>query len=120
MALVEIKKSKFISLCFEVKSAEDVSNILETIKKENKKATHVCFAYRIENDENKLVKTFGGQNGKVTYTLPQSNKESKFFLVSKIKNFSTNEEVSSDNSNIVHFLGKEAKTTQISQKRWYI
>ena len=34
-----IKKSKFISLCFKVKSAEDVSNILETIKKENKKAT---------------------------------------------------------------------------------
>ena len=83
--------------------------------------SHITYElYRIENDENKLVKTFGGQNGKVTYTLPQSDKESKFFLVSKIKNFSTNEEVSSDNSNIVHFLGKEAKTTQISQKRWYI
>ena len=83
--------------------------------------SHITYElYRIENDENKLVKTFGGQNGKVTYTLSQSNKESKFFLVSKIKNFSTNEEVSSDNSNIVHFLGKEAKTTQISQKSWYI
>lgn len=83
--------------------------------------SHITYElYRIENDENKLVKTFGGQNGKVTYTLPQSEKESKFFLVSKIKNFSTNEEVSSDNSNIVHFLGKEAKTTQISQKSWYI
>lgn len=83
--------------------------------------SHITYElYRIENDENKLVKTFGGQNGKVTYTLPQSNKESKFFLISKIKNFSTNEEVSSDNSNVVHFLGKEAKTTQISQKRWYI
>lgn len=83
--------------------------------------SHITYElYRIENDENKLVKTFGGQNGKVTCTLPQSDKESKFFLVSKIKNFSTNEEVSSDNSNIVHFLGKEAKTTQISQKSWYI
>lgn len=83
--------------------------------------SHITYElYRIENNENKLVKTFGGQNGKVTYTLPQSDKESKFFLVSKIKNFSTNEEVSSDNSNIVHFLGKEAKTTQISQKSWYI
>ncbi len=83
--------------------------------------SHITYElYRIENDENKLVKTFGGQNGKVTYTLPQSDKESKFFLVSKIKNFSTNEEVSSDNSNIVHFLGKDAKTTQISQKSWYI
>ena len=51
MALVEIKKSKFISLCFNVESAEDVSNILETIKKENKKATHVCFAYRIVGAE---------------------------------------------------------------------
>ena len=83
--------------------------------------SHITYElYRIENDENKLVKTFGGQNGKVTYTLPQSNKEFKFFLITKIKNFSTNEEVSSDNSNIVHFLGKEAKTTQISQKSWYI
>ena len=83
--------------------------------------SHITYElYRIENGENKLVKTFGGQNGKVTYTLPQTNKESKFFLISKIKNFSTNEEVSSDNSNVVHFLGKEAKTTQISQKRWYI
>lgn len=83
--------------------------------------SHITYElYRIENGENKLVKTFGGQNGKVTYTLPQSNKESKFFLISIIKNFSTNEEVSSNNSNVVHFLGKEAKTTQISQKRWYI
>lgn len=83
--------------------------------------SHITYElYRIENNENKLVKTFGGQNGKVTYTLPQSNKESKFFLISKIKNFSTNEEISSENSNIVHFRGKEAKTTQISQKNWYI
>lgn len=51
MAIVEIKKSKFISSCFEVKTANDVSKILENIKKENKKATHVCFAYRIVGTE---------------------------------------------------------------------
>lgn len=51
MALVEIKKSKFISSYFEVKNAEDVSKILENIKKENKKATHVCYAYRIVGAE---------------------------------------------------------------------
>lgn len=76
--------------------------------------------YRIGESENTLVKTFGGQNGKVTYSLSQSENEAKFFLITKIKNFSTNEEVSSEKSNIISFLGKQSKTTQISQKNWYI
>ncbi len=51
MALVEIKKSKFISECFKVENAEDVSTILEKIRKDNKKATHVCFAFRIVGEQ---------------------------------------------------------------------
>lgn len=76
--------------------------------------------YRIGESENTLIKTFGGQSGKVTYSLSQSENEAKFFLITKIKNFSTNEEISSEKSNIISFLGKQSKTTQISQKNWYI
>ena len=47
MTEIEIKKSKFFGYYFNVESQEDVKTILEQIKKENKKATHVCYAFRI-------------------------------------------------------------------------
>ena len=42
MIEVEIKKSKFFGYYFNVESADEVKEILENLKKENKKATHVC------------------------------------------------------------------------------
>lgn len=48
---LEIKKSKFYGKKFDVNSVEEVNKILETIKKENKKATHICYAYRIIGNE---------------------------------------------------------------------
>ena len=42
-----IKKSKFIGLLYNVESVEEINGILEEVKKENKKATHVCFAYKV-------------------------------------------------------------------------
>jgi uncharacterized YigZ family protein len=44
-----IKNSKFITLLFNINNEEDVSNILDTLKKEYKKATHYCYAYIINN-----------------------------------------------------------------------
>ena len=44
------KKSKFYGYCFDVYSADDVEKILENIKKENKKCTHICYAYSIASD----------------------------------------------------------------------
>lgn len=44
---LEIKKSKFIGLYFSVKSQDEVVEILNNLKKEHKKATHICYAYRL-------------------------------------------------------------------------
>lgn len=51
MALVEIKKSKFYGYHFNVNSQDKVKEIVEEIKKENKKATHVCYAYSISSPQ---------------------------------------------------------------------
>ena len=43
--MIEIieKKSKFYGYCFDVMSASDVENILQNLKKEHKKCTHILF-----------------------------------------------------------------------------
>lgn len=46
-SLVEIKKSKFIGLYYEVNSVEEVNTILNNLKKEHKKARHMPYAYKI-------------------------------------------------------------------------
>lgn len=45
-----IKKSKFYGYCFEVKTEEEIKTILEKLKKENKKATHICYAYSLSSN----------------------------------------------------------------------
>ncbi len=45
-----IKKSKFIGLYYEVSNVDEVNKILESIKKEYKKAHHYPYAYKIGND----------------------------------------------------------------------
>ena len=44
---LEIKKSKFIGLLFEVNSVLEVEEIIESLKKEHKKARHIVYAYKI-------------------------------------------------------------------------
>lgn len=44
---LEIKKSKFIGLYYEVHDVEEVKQILEDLKKEHKKARHIPYAYKI-------------------------------------------------------------------------
>ena len=76
--------------------------------------------YREEADGDVLVKTFEGQSGTTSYTLPQQNQKTKFYLITKIKNHSTGQEVSSEKSNIIEFVGKETTSTPISQNKWYL
>jgi uncharacterized YigZ family protein len=45
----EIKKSKFITLLYQVNDVEKISDLLQNIKKIYKDATHYCYAYKIEN-----------------------------------------------------------------------
>lgn len=46
---LEIKKSKFIAYYYEVNTKEEIDNLLETLKKEHKKARHIPYAYKIDN-----------------------------------------------------------------------
>jgi len=45
---LEIKKSKFIAYYYEVKTKEEVDEILLFLKKEHKKARHIPYAYKID------------------------------------------------------------------------
>ncbi|WP_416321939.1 IMPACT family protein [Mycoplasmopsis felis] len=45
-----IKKSKFISITYEINNKKEVQEILDKLNVEHKKATHICYAYSlIEN-----------------------------------------------------------------------
>lgn len=46
---LEIKKSKFIAIRYEVHNTNEVEDILKNLKKEHKKARHIPYAYRIDN-----------------------------------------------------------------------
>ena len=46
-----IKNSRFITLLFKIKSKDDVSKILDKIKKEYPKAPHYCYAYVVDSSK---------------------------------------------------------------------
>lgn len=49
MNVIEVKKSKFISYSFDVRTKEEVDKILEDLKQKHGNATHVCYAYILRN-----------------------------------------------------------------------
>lgn len=49
----EIKKSKFYGFLYEINSEDAVKDILNTLKKEHKKARHIVYAYKIGSIEKK-------------------------------------------------------------------
>ena len=44
---IEIKKSRFITYLYELDSENKIDDIINTLKFEHKKATHICYAYNI-------------------------------------------------------------------------
>lgn len=50
-SFMEVKKSKFIGLLYEMDSIDELNNLIEELKKEHKKARHIVYAYRIQNQE---------------------------------------------------------------------
>lgn len=46
---LEIKKSKFIGLYYEIESEIDAKSILENLKREHKKARHIPYVYKVGN-----------------------------------------------------------------------
>jgi len=61
-----IKKSKFIGYIYDVEDEKQIKKIIENLKKENKKATHITYAYIIDNKE----KYFDDAEPKGTAGLP--------------------------------------------------
>lgn len=51
MAEIIVKKSKFISLIFDIHSKDEFNVLLTKIKSENKKASHIVYAYVINNND---------------------------------------------------------------------
>ena len=51
--VVEVKKSKFIGLLFDINNEEDVRKILKYLRGEYKKAAHMPYAYRLNNTAKK-------------------------------------------------------------------
>ena len=49
----EIKKSKFYAFRYEVDTIEEITHIIQEIKKNHKKARHVVYAYKIDGIEKK-------------------------------------------------------------------
>ena len=44
-----IKKSRFVAYYYEINDIDDVIIVLETLRKEHKKARHLPYAYKIGN-----------------------------------------------------------------------
>ena len=42
------KKSKFLSYLYRVQTKEQVEEIVQKLRKEHKKATHICYAYSLK------------------------------------------------------------------------
>ena len=45
--LILIKKSKFLTFLYEIDNLEEIKEIINNLKIEHKKATHICYAYKI-------------------------------------------------------------------------
>ncbi len=50
---IEIKKSKFIGMCFEIESPDEVKEIIKNLKKIHKNAKHFPYAYICNNTAGK-------------------------------------------------------------------
>lgn len=48
---IEVKKSKFIGLLYEISSNDEVESIINELSLEHKKAKHIVYAYKLGNYE---------------------------------------------------------------------
>ena len=79
---IEIKKSKFLGFYYEVDTADEIKEILEVTRKENKKARHVVYAYKFSNTAGKSDdKEPSGTAGLPLYNLLEMNNLNNRLLV---------------------------------------
>ena len=77
-----IKKSKFITKLYEIDNTDCISEIIDNLKKEYKKATHICYAY-IVNGQEKAVDDGepSGTAGRPILNVLQKRKENNKLVV---------------------------------------
>ena len=81
-SLFELKKSKFIGLMYEVKSKEEVEEVLSLLRSEHKKARHICYAYKIGTLEKKSDdKEPSGSAGSPIYNCINQNNLDNILIV---------------------------------------
>ena len=79
---LEIKKSKFIGLLYEVNNVNEVDNIIEELKKEHKKARHIVYAYRINSlEKNYSDKEPSGTTRGLLDLIHMKNKDNTLIVV---------------------------------------
>ena len=82
--------------------------------------SYLCYElYRQDKEQDTLIKTFEGESGETTFTIPKNNYNTKFYLITKIKNHATKQELVSEKSNIVEFVG-DVSTSKQTKKSWYV
>ncbi len=81
-SFLEVKKSKFIGLLYEVNSISDVESILNDLKIEHKKARHIVYAYKIGGlEKNYSDKEPGGTTRGLLDLIHLKNKDNTLIIV---------------------------------------
>lgn len=79
---LEIKKSKFIGLLYEVNDVLEVEKIINELKNKHKKARHIVYAYRINSKEkNYSDKEPGGTTRGLLDIIHMKNKNNTLVIV---------------------------------------
>lgn len=79
-----IKKSKFVGYVFNVTNVDQIKEILDELKKEHKKATHITYAYSIKTPFLEKAVDDGepsGTAGKPILNVIQKNNKENILLV---------------------------------------
>ena len=79
---LEIKKSKFIGILYQVDSVLEVNSIIDELWKENKKARHIVYAYRVGSlEKNFADKEPGGTTRGLLDLIHMKNRDNTLVVV---------------------------------------
>ena len=77
-----IKKSRFLGFYYEIENSKEADTILESLKKEHKKARHFPFAYKVNGTAKKSDdKEPSGTAGMPIYTVLERKKQENTLVV---------------------------------------
>lgn len=79
---IEVKKSKFIAYFYEIEDILEIKPIIDSLRKEHKKAKHIVYAYKYQNTAGKTDdKEPSGTAGLPLYNLLEANNLNDRLLV---------------------------------------